>query len=94
MTLKQSYQIVASDFAEVFEPFLRSYLEKYQYQTVTTAEWKEYLEEYFHDKVKCSHFHVEDEKENKEEMEMEAKKRRKRLFSSFHLSNHTFWKSF
>lgn len=35
---------------EVFEPFLRKYLEKYQYQTVTTTEWKEYLEEYFHDK--------------------------------------------
>ena len=37
--------------AEVFEPFLRSYLETYQYQTVTTSEWKSYLEGYFHDKV-------------------------------------------
>lgn len=35
---------------EVFEPFLRSYLETYQYQTVTTSEWKSYLEGYFHDK--------------------------------------------
>ena len=74
MTLKNSYQIVAFDFAEVFEPFLRSYLEKYQYQTVTTAEWREYLEEYFHDKVKCSHFDLEEEKENKEKKEMKVKK--------------------
>lgn len=36
---------------EVFEPFLKKYLEKYQYQTVTTDDWKECLEEYFHDKV-------------------------------------------
>ena len=35
----------------VFEPFLKKYLEKYQYQTVTTDDWKECLEEYFHDKV-------------------------------------------
>lgn len=35
---------------EVFEPFLKKYLEKYQYQTVTTDDWKECLEEYFHDK--------------------------------------------
>ena len=37
--------------AGVFEPFLKKYLEKYQYQTVTTDDWKECLEEYFHDKV-------------------------------------------
>ena len=37
--------------ADVFEPFLRSYLEKFQHQTVTSKEWKHYLEEYFHDKV-------------------------------------------
>ena len=37
--------------ADVFEPFLRSYLEKFQHQTVTTKEWKHYLEQYFHDKV-------------------------------------------
>lgn len=35
----------------VFEPFLKKYLEKYQYQTVTTDDWKECLEEHFHDKV-------------------------------------------
>lgn len=41
--------------AGVFEPFLKKYLEKYQYQTVTTDDWKECLEEHFHDKVmtKC-----------------------------------------
>lgn len=33
-----------------FEPFLRSYLKKFQYETVTTKEWRHYLEEYFHDK--------------------------------------------
>ncbi len=37
--------------ADVFEPFLKSYLEKFQHQTVTTKEWIDYLEQYFHDKV-------------------------------------------
>lgn len=53
------YLVVVFQIAEVFEPFLRSYLEKYKYQTVTTHEWREYLEEYFHDKVKYSHFILE-----------------------------------
>ncbi|KAJ7352909.1 Leukotriene A-4 hydrolase [Desmophyllum pertusum] len=35
---------------DVFEPFLKSYLKKFQHQTVTTKEWIEYLEQYFHDK--------------------------------------------
>lgn len=39
---------------DVFEPFLRSYLEKFKYQTVRTKEWRHYLEEYFHDKVQYS----------------------------------------
>ena len=38
--------------ADVFEPFLKSYLKKFQYETVTIKEWRHYLEEYFHDKVR------------------------------------------
>ncbi|XP_046747332.1 leukotriene A-4 hydrolase [Diprion similis] len=36
---------------EVFEPFLRSYLHKYQYKSIVTSTWKDYLYDYFKDKV-------------------------------------------
>ncbi|XP_077546818.1 leukotriene A-4 hydrolase [Haemaphysalis longicornis] len=35
---------------EVFDKFLHSYIEKYKYKSVDTAQWKEYLYEYFKDK--------------------------------------------
>lgn len=35
---------------EVFDKFLRSYIEKYKYKSVDTSQWKEYLYEYFKDK--------------------------------------------
>ena len=38
-------------FVEVFEPFFRSYIEKYKHKTATTEEWKAYLFEYFSDQV-------------------------------------------
>ena len=47
----QSSKVFFTFIADVFEPFLRSYLKKFQYETVTTKEWRHYLEEYFHDKV-------------------------------------------
>ena len=37
--------------AEVFEPFLKEYIQKYQYKSLNTDEWKEYLYSYFSGKV-------------------------------------------
>ncbi|XP_014207128.1 leukotriene A-4 hydrolase [Copidosoma floridanum] len=36
---------------DVFEPFLRSYLEEFKYKSLSTTQWKEYLFKYFSDKV-------------------------------------------
>lgn len=36
---------------EVFEPFLRSYLDVFKYKSLTTAQWKDYLYKYFSDKT-------------------------------------------
>lgn len=36
---------------EVFEPFLKSYLDKFKYKSIVTSTWKDYLYEYFKDKV-------------------------------------------
>ncbi|XP_077991660.1 leukotriene A-4 hydrolase-like [Glandiceps talaboti] len=36
---------------EVFEPFLRSYIDNFKYKCLTTAEWKDYLFSFFKDKV-------------------------------------------
>lgn len=36
---------------EKFEPFLRSYLQKFQLQSITTDDWKQYLFEYFSDQA-------------------------------------------
>jgi leukotriene-A4 hydrolase len=32
---------------EIFEPFLRSYLEKFKYQSLVTQDFKQFLYEYF-----------------------------------------------
>ncbi|XP_055883336.1 leukotriene A-4 hydrolase-like [Biomphalaria glabrata] len=32
---------------DVFEPFLRKYVEHFKYKSITTADWKEYLFQYF-----------------------------------------------
>jgi len=34
---------------DVFEPFLRSYIETFKYKSVTTDEWKDFLFQYFND---------------------------------------------
>lgn len=34
-----------------FEPYLKSYIEKFKYKTVTTDQWKEHFLKYFHEKV-------------------------------------------
>ncbi|XP_014474504.1 PREDICTED: leukotriene A-4 hydrolase [Dinoponera quadriceps] len=36
---------------EVFEPFLKSYLDMYKYKSIKTDTWKDYLYHYFPDKV-------------------------------------------
>ncbi|XP_022235060.1 leukotriene A-4 hydrolase-like [Limulus polyphemus] len=36
---------------EIFEPFLRAYLEKYKYKSLDTDEWKDFLYEYFKDQT-------------------------------------------
>ncbi|KAJ8686739.1 hypothetical protein QAD02_022533 [Eretmocerus hayati] len=36
---------------DVFEPFLRDYLETYKYKSLNTLQWKDYLFEYFPDKL-------------------------------------------
>lgn len=37
--------------AEVFNPFLRSYLDKYKYRSIVTDDWKKYLYKYFANKT-------------------------------------------
>ncbi|XP_052231552.1 leukotriene A-4 hydrolase-like [Dreissena polymorpha] len=37
---------------EVFEPFLREYIKHFRFQSITTADWKEFLLEYFANEVK------------------------------------------
>lgn len=36
---------------DVFEPFLRSYIDNFKYQSISTAQWKDYLYSYFHEMV-------------------------------------------
>ncbi|XP_064483392.1 leukotriene A-4 hydrolase-like [Ornithodoros turicata] len=36
---------------ELFDPFLKSYVEHFKHQSINTNQWKDYLFEYFHDKV-------------------------------------------
>ena len=38
-------------FAEIFEPFLRAYIEKFKFKSITTSDWKTFLYEFFNDKV-------------------------------------------
>lgn len=42
---------IKCDVSEVFEPFLKKYLEHFKFKTVNTKDWKHFLKEYFHDKV-------------------------------------------
>ncbi|KAL3847158.1 hypothetical protein ACJMK2_018086, partial [Sinanodonta woodiana] len=36
---------------EVFEPFLRAYIEKFKYQSLDTNTWKDFLYSYFHSEI-------------------------------------------
>lgn len=42
--------------AEKFDPFLRSYLDKFKYKSIVSTDWKAYLYEYFADKKEASDF--------------------------------------
>ncbi len=37
--------------SEVFEPFLKAYIDKFKYKSITTADWKAFLYEFFANKV-------------------------------------------
>jgi leukotriene-A4 hydrolase len=43
-----------------FEPYLKSYIDKFKYKTVTTDQWKEHLLDYFNEQGKKSVFDVVD----------------------------------
>ena len=38
-------------FTAVFEPFLKAYIERFKYKSITTDDWKAFLYEFFNDKV-------------------------------------------
>lgn len=40
--------------SDVFEPFLKSYLNKYEYKSIVTDNWKEYLYKYFPNKTEVT----------------------------------------
>lgn len=42
----------------VFKPFLKSYLDKYAFQSITTDVWMKYLYHYFSDKIEVTHFFI------------------------------------
>ncbi|XP_025074290.1 leukotriene A-4 hydrolase-like isoform X1 [Pogonomyrmex barbatus] len=42
----------------VFEPFLKSYINKFKYQNITTKAWKDYLYEYFSERNKVIIFQL------------------------------------
>jgi len=39
------------DAADVFEPFLKAYVEEFKYKSINTDDWKQFLYKFFHDKV-------------------------------------------
>ena len=45
------YTITFSNFVEVFEKFLRAYIEKFKQQSIDSDQWKDFLYSYFPDKV-------------------------------------------
>lgn len=46
---------------EVFEPFLKSYLNTYKYKSIKTDVWKNYLYQYFSEKVEVICFFIKRE---------------------------------
>ena len=46
--MKRSLNIV---YTEVFEPFLKAYVNEFKYKSITTNDWKGFLYKFFDDKV-------------------------------------------
>lgn len=38
-------------FVDIFEPFLKAYVEEYKFKSVSTDDWKQFLYKFFDDKV-------------------------------------------
>ena len=43
--------VTFSIFVEIFEKFLRAYIEKFKQQSIDSDQWKDFLYSYFPDKV-------------------------------------------
>jgi len=45
-----------TDFVDVFEPFLKAYVNEFKFKSVTTDDWKQFLYKFFDDKVNSAMF--------------------------------------
>jgi len=45
------YHMWIVDAVDVFEPFLKAYVEEFKYKSINTDDWKQFLYKFFHDKV-------------------------------------------
>jgi len=45
------YDVWIVDVVDVFEPFLKAYVEEFKYKSINTDDWKQFLYKFFHDKV-------------------------------------------
>jgi len=43
----------AANIVEVFEPFLKAYVDEFKFKSVTTDDWKKFLYQFFDDRVNC-----------------------------------------
>jgi len=48
---KTKYITFIAEFADVFEPFLKAYVNEFKFKSVTTDDWKQFLYKFFDDKV-------------------------------------------
>ena len=48
------YNVCIINVVDVFEPFLKAYVEEFKFRSVTTDDWKQFLYKYFDDKVNSS----------------------------------------
>jgi len=44
------------DVVDVFEPFLKAYVEEFKFKSITTDDWKQFLYKFFDDKVNFAMF--------------------------------------
>jgi len=48
---KTKYITCVSDFVDIFEPFLKAYVNEFKFKSITTDDWKQFLYRFFDDKV-------------------------------------------